>query len=258
MWLSVTLVLFGVLALGSSSSGCTDFGGWTTTCENTGTQVDLSAGGTVPGTPTPGQDRHRNQAPPSAGTTPPAPGAGVSQPEDCGPLNRCGGYTVVMIPDVTVADLASFRPAAPTLDGEPAGFGVVGMPTNLIATASVQQMSGTLLDWDVVVRFEPAAYVFDHGDGTSARHTSGGATWQALGAGQFSPTETSHVYRARGAYTVGVTVQYSASVDFGDGRWRPVPGYVTATGGGYDVRVVEVRTALVDETCSEDPSGPGC
>ena len=27
---------------------------------------------------------------------------------------------------------------------------------------------------------------------------------------------------------------------------------------GYDVRVVEVRTALVDKTCAEDPHGPGC
>ena len=26
----------------------------------------------------------------------------------------------------------------------------------------------------------------------------------------------------------------------------------------FDVRVVEVRTALVDETCRENPSGPGC
>ncbi|MDT0184161.1 hypothetical protein Q9S36_28605 [Microbacterium sp. ARD31] len=163
-----------------------------------------------------------------------------------------------MIPDVTVDDLASFRPDRPTLSGEPAGFGVVGMPTNLVATASEQVLTGTLLDWDVTVRFTPAGYVFDHGDGTSARHGTGGSTWAASGAAQFTPTETSHVYRARGTYDVGVTVQYAAAVDFGDGRWRDVPGFVTATTGGYGVRVVEVRTALVDETCAEDPGGPGC
>jgi hypothetical protein len=53
-------------------------------------------------------------------------------------------------------------------------------------------------------------------------------------------------------------VLYSASVDFGSGLWRPVPGFVEATTGGYDVRVVEVHTGLVDKTCVENPHGPGC
>ena len=174
------------------------------------------------------------------------------------PLNRCGiNYTVVTIPDVTLADLVSFVPARPSLTGEPAGIGVVGMPTNLVAAASAQQIPGRIFDYDVVVRFTPAAYRFDHGDGTSATSTSGGASWTALGQAEFTPTPTSHVYTARGTYSVGVTVLYSAAVNFGGG-WRPVAGYVEATTAGYGVRVVEVHTALVDKTCIENPSGPGC
>ncbi|WP_344736027.1 hypothetical protein [Microbacterium awajiense] len=160
-------------------------------------------------------------------------------------------------PDVTLADLASFVPARPLLSGEPAGFGVVGMPTNLVAAASEQWMPGTLLGWDVVVRFVPVGFVFDHGDGTSARSDTGGRPWASIPAAQFTPTDTSHVYRERGTYAVGVTVQYAASVDFGGG-WRPVAGYVTSTTGGYDVQVVEVSTALVERSCAEDPTGPGC
>ncbi|WP_194395621.1 PKD domain-containing protein [Microbacterium atlanticum] len=159
---------------------------------------------------------------------------------------------------MTLADIASFRPASPTLGGEPAGFGVVGMPTNLVATASEERIPGTVLGWDVTVRFVPTAYIFDHGDGTSSRTSTGGTTWAALGQGQFTPTPTSHVYRERGTYAVSVTVEYAASVDFGNGAWRSVPGVVRAEGPGYGVRVVEVRTALVDRTCAEDPSGPGC
>jgi hypothetical protein len=179
-------------------------------------------------------------------------------PEDCGPLNRCIEYRVVGFPDITLADIASFRPAQPTLGGEPAGFGVVGMPTNLLATASEQHIPGTVLGWDVTVRFEPVAFVFDNGDGTTTRSSTGGASWTSLGQGQFTPTATSHSYRARGTYAVSVTVEYAASVDFGDGSWRTVPGVVRAQAGGYDVRVVEVRTALVERTCAEDPAGPGC
>ncbi|WP_349427707.1 hypothetical protein [Microbacterium sp. LWS13-1.2] len=178
-------------------------------------------------------------------------------PEDCGPLNRCIDYTVVGLPEVTLADLASFRPAAPALGGEPAGFGVVGMPTNLLASASEERIPGTVLGWDVTVRFVPTAYVFDNGDGTTTRAATGGSAWASLGQGQFTPTATSHAYRARGTYAVSVTVEYAASVDFGTG-WRQVPGVVRAEAGGYGVRVVEVRTALVDRTCAEDPTGPGC
>lgn len=186
------------------------------------------------------------------------PPASAPPPEDCGPLNRCIDYTVVGFPDVTLADLASFRPTPPTLAGEPAGFGVVGMPTNLLASASEQRIPGTVLGWDVTVRFVPVAYVFANGDGTTTRAATGGSSWTSLGQGQFTPTATSHVYRERGTYGVAVTVEYAASVDFGSGLWRPVPGVVRAEGAGYDVRVVEVRTALVDRTCAEDPTGPGC
>lgn len=167
-------------------------------------------------------------------------------------------YSVATPPDVTLADLASFRPAAPTLDGEPSGFGVVGMPTNIVATASEQRIPGSILGWDVTVRFVPAGFVFEYGDGDVARTAGGGATWQRLGQAQFTPTATSHVYGARGTYPVSVTVQYAAAVDFGSDVWRPVAGYVTAATGGYSVSVVEVRTALVDQTCLENPRGPAC
>ena len=119
-------------------------------------------------------------------------------------------------------------------------------------------MAGTLLGWEVTVRFVPAGFVFDYGDGATTRSTTGGASWQRLGQAQFTPTPTSHVYGERGTYPVSVSVQYAASVDFGSGTWRPVAGYVTATTTGYDVRVVEARTALVDRTCVENPRGPGC
>ncbi len=215
---------------------------------NSGTQVDIGASITDPAPPSADQNDTDTSAP--AEPAPPAPPC-PTQPDRC-------GFTVLTPPDVTAADLASFRPAAPSLTGEPAGFGVVGAPTNIVAAASEQMMTGTLLGWDVTVRFVPAGYVFDYGDGSSARLPTGGASWASLGQAQFTPTATSHVYRERGTFPVAVTVQYAASVDFGSGIWRPVTGYVTAGSGGYGVRIVEARTALVDRTCAENPGGPGC
>jgi hypothetical protein len=159
---------------------------------------------------------------------------------------------------VTLADLASFRPSSPTLASEPSGIGIVGMPTNLVSSASAQSIPGTLFGYDVVVRFTPAGYRFAYGDGATRSASSGGASWTALGQAQFTPTGTSHSYGARGDYVASVTVQYAAEVSFQGGGWRGIDGFVEVTTGGHPVQIVEARTALVDRTCSENPSGPGC
>lgn len=225
--------------------------GWGSDCSvsNSGTQVDIGGSQSRPGTDDATPSR---PGVPEASVPEPDPG-----PRDC-PLNRCDiVYDVVSLPDVTIADLVSFVPARPTLSGEPAGLGVVGMPMNVVAAASAQQIPGVLFDYDVVVRFTPAAFRFSYGDGTQRTSSFGGASWTALRQAEFTPTSTSHVYTSRGQYSVSTTVLYSADVSFGSG-WRPVPGYVEATTGGYNVRIVEVRTALVDQTCLENTSGPGC
>lgn len=261
MRLAAILVLALMPLAASAGSSCGGQSAWTH-CEvsNNGGQVDV--GGTVnqpgstggSGSGGTGGSQGGGSAGNGSGT-----GAGGNAPaaEEC-PIVGCrGNYTVVTYPDVTIDDLASFVPARPSLGGEPAGFGVVGTPTNIVAGASTHTLTGPLLGWDVTVRFRPAGYVFDYGDGSSARTTTGGATWASLGLPQFSPTSTSHVYRERGTYTVSLTLQYSADVDFGSG-WRPVPGYVNAPAPPYTLEVLEVRTALVDRTCAENPTGPGC
>ncbi len=261
MRLAAILVLALMPLAASAGSSCGGQSAWTH-CEvsNNGGQVDV--GGTVnqPGS-TGGSGSGGTGGSQGGGSGGNGSGTGAegnaTAAEEC-PIVGCrGNYTVVTYPDVTIDDLASFVPARPSLGGEPAGFGVVGTPTNILAGASTHTITGPLLGWDVTVRFRPAGYVFDYGDGSSARTTTGGATWASLGLPQFSPTSTSHVYRERGTYTVSLTLQYSADVDFGSG-WRPVPGYVNAPAPPYTLEVLEVRTALVDRTCAENPTGPGC
>ena len=239
------------LSVAAALSGCGAEAVWSScSVTNSGSQVEISASTTSPGSP--------GGSPGSSGSSGgPAPEAAVDPEEDCGLLGCRPGYTVVTLPDVTIDDLAAFRPAPPVVQNEPAGFAVVGLPANLVARAAPQTMQGTLLGWEVSVRFTPTGFVLDHGDGTTSRTTTGGASWVALGLPQFSPTATSHVYRDRGEVTARTTVHYSAAVDFGTG-WRPVDGYVTATSDGHGIRVVEAATALVDATCAERPRSPGC
>lgn len=274
-WLAQTLVITvassAIVLSGSAAVACGEGSGWTCDSYNSGTQVDVVGNQTTPGG---GGGGGESWWPPSMGPAPEPvpPKRNVQLPNT--PHNPaifcpdCETDPVVEepappaeddpgIPAVTAADLASFAPGAPALAGEPSGAGVVGMPVNFVASAAPQTTAGSLFGRAVNVEFTPVAFVFDHGDDTSARSASGGATWESLGQAQFSATPTSHAYAERGSYVAAVTVEYAARVDFGTG-WRAVPGVVTATTGGYAIEVYEVRTALVAQTCAENPAGPGC
>ena len=246
------VVILAIVAMSpvNQGTGCGGGSAWTQChASNSGSQVTIGASS---GHGSNGGEASRTRSD-HARAASPAP----AEPECLTAICR-GNYADVTVPDVTLADLASFTPARPALTGEPRGVGVVGLPTNLVASASEQRMSGRILDFDVTVRFVPAGFVFDYGDGSTRRSSTAGVSWSRAGQASFTPTATSHVYTKPGTYPVRVTVLYAPSVDFGSGVWRPVDGYVRATSGGYDVRVVEVRTALVDRTCLENPSGPGC
>lgn len=161
------------------------------------------------------------------------------------------------IPQPTLADVARFAPASVPLVDEPDGVGVVGMPMNFVVDAQTHERTGTLFDLPVTVRFTPASVLFVHGDGTSRVSDGGGRSWATLGLAQFSATPTSHAYTARGSYTVSAVVRYAAQVNFGNG-WVAVPGVLEIPTTSGDVQIFEVRTALVDKTCLENPGGVGC
>jgi len=245
------------------------------TDKGTSDSLDVSATQTRPGHT---ESTHRTG---KTGTVPPAPSRPVSEdavpdldlPDatavDCvspaipctttpEPAETTQPDTVRRIPTVTISDLASFRPDTPSLASEPDQVGITGLPTNLVATTGTQTVHGMLLGFTVTVRFTPHHYTFTHGDGTTTTTRTPGTTWQTSGDVQFTPTATSHAYTDRGRYTATVTVAYTPAVDFGDGTWRTVAGYITATSPAQTIHVYEAHTALVAHTCTEDPHGKGC
>ncbi|MFS0853279.1 hypothetical protein [Microbacterium sp. 179-I 3D4 NHS] len=161
------------------------------------------------------------------------------------------------VPAITITDLASFSPDAVTPTVDPFNVGVAGLPANFVATATTHTRTGTLFGAPVTVRFTPVAFDFHHGDGTTTTTRTGGATWESLGVPQFTPTDTSHVYRERGTYDTSVTVHYTAEIDLGAG-FTPIDGELTTPGPTQQIRIFEARTALVQHTCLEDPHGIGC
>lgn len=157
----------------------------------------------------------------------------------------------------TIEDVAQFAPQPPRVIGEPDGVGVVGMPTNFVVDAAEHTVTGQIFDVPVTVRFTPVSYVFDYGDGGTRETTSPGTSWDDLDVPQFTATDTSHSYGAAGEYEASVTIRYAAEADAGGG-WFPIAGLLELNTPTTVIRVVEVDTALVERTCDEDPSGPGC
>ncbi|WEO78421.1 hypothetical protein BJQ94_05130 [Cryobacterium sp. SO2] len=171
----------------------------------------------------------------------------------CVPQTPCDPALVVR-----VSDLVSIEADAPTQGMEPDGWLVVGIPTNFFATASVHLRSGPLLGAPAEVRFTPAGFTWDYGDGASGTSSDGGSSWADQGLLEFSETSTTHVYEKTGTITIGLTVSYSAEYRFAGGEWRAVEGLLAVPASPITAIADRAGTVLVAEACSANPDGPGC
>ncbi len=260
-------ILSGAAADGDSA-GVGSFGANRSTVKNSGTQVDLveqrgesgDAGSTW--VPSRAQSDDRSALGPVnyANETPIRRVGDLSNQVDCG-LAMCLDPVAPAdpgLPTVTAADIASFRPDPSELASEPTGVGIVGLPANILTGTRAHVVAGTLFDVPAQVRFTPARHLFTYGDGSSRTTVSAGSTWAALGVPQFTPTATSHVYGARGEYTITLETSYAAEATFDGVTWIPVDGLVTPEATTAPIQVLEARTALVGQTCVENPRAAGC
>ena len=159
---------------------------------------------------------------------------------------------------VTLSDIAAFVPQAVTLQSEPQGWALVGLPVNFVAGASSHVVSGRLLGSAANVRFTPIAFAWSYGEGTSVTTTSPGATWAALGLPAFSATATSHVYRALGSYRVSVTVSYSAAYQYVGSGWVAISGRLNRLAATTIEVVSGGVPLLVTQPCGRGSVGLGC
>ena len=175
----------------------------------------------------------------------------IAAPTAACPL--CSAETIIR-----VSDLQNFpAPIAPT-GMEPNGWAIVGLAANFWTGASAHISDGLLLGQPAQVLFTPISYHWNFGDGSAATSSTGGASWEALGLAEFTTTDTSHKYTAKGTYSVILTIDYHADYSFGDQGWRPVDGIVTVPSAPFTVMAANESTVLVAEDCLANPRGPGC
>jgi len=172
-------------------------------------------------------------------------------------LKLAPGRTAPVQP-ITIADLVSFRPNPGTDTAEPDGWTVIGLATNFIGSSVPEVHDGTLLGQSASVRFTPVAWHWAYGDGTTASLGTGGATWEALGIGEFDQTPTSHAFRTAGTYTVELTIDYAAEYRFGATPWTPIAGTLSLAANPITLTAGDAKTVLVGRDCTVNPAGPGC
>lgn len=160
---------------------------------------------------------------------------------------------------VTISDIASFTPDAPTVATEPGAWGILKLHTNVIASAAQHVRSGTLLGGPAEVNFIPIGFTFDYGDGQATTTATGGDTWAALGLAEFSKTATSHRYTTPGTKTIAAEVTYAAEYRVGGGDWRPVVGTLSIpTETPHTIQIVRNSTVGVDKPCTPGRTAVGC
>ena len=193
---------------------------------------------------------------------------GSGDPAASAPPDKCLGRVIVKegecaptIPTpttVTLSDVAAFRPDVGTNAMQPNGWAVVGLDTNFLSRGGADVVAGTLLGGPAEVRFTPVAWTWSYGDGATRRATTAGGLWGELGIPEFDATPTSHVYAAKGNYTITLTIDYVAEYRLGSGAWVPIAGVLSLPSNPLTITVGSAKTVLVEDDCRVNPSGPGC
>jgi hypothetical protein len=252
---SVVLAVQAIASLGASMGGCTGFDELTGACSASGSidgsNVNLGASQDIDGS-------SANTGDGSAAVDDSSGDAGVFDPSVLRYDFTCQDPVACAAAAVHLSDLISFHPAEPTTGMEPAGWAIVKLDANFLASAGTDIQNGTLLGQPAQVRFTPSAFHWDYGDGTTRTSDDGGSTWAQLGIPEFSPTSTSHAYLSSGSFTVHVSTTYTAEYRFANLPWQAIPGSLNESAPEFVVVVGTAKTVLVDQDCLANPNGPGC
>jgi hypothetical protein len=162
------------------------------------------------------------------------------------------------LPELTLSDIASFAPGVGSQHMEPNGWIVTGLHTNFYSDAANSTVTGTLLGYAVAVRFTATAWRWDYGDGSSTTSATPGASWAALGLKEFDATATSHVFATPGAFTITLSVGFSAEYQFAGQPWKAIAGTLWADAPPLTAVSGDADTVLVARDCLVNPGGPGC
>lgn len=155
-------------------------------------------------------------------------------------------------PVLTVEDFRRLPLAPPVLILQPdRGWVLVNIET-IVRTERVEQTFHTdLAGYGVEVVATPERFHYEFGDGTDLWTTSAGHP--------YPDHDTFRVYEQTGTYQVTLTTEWSGRYRIeGDDTWYPVTGTAQTSTTSAPFEVVERRSRLVDDLCTDVPKPDDC
>lgn len=161
------------------------------------------------------------------------------------------------LPVFTVQDLQRLEVSPAVSSVEPAPDTLVGLNTNVFATAAPQTFTTELAGFPVQVRVAPETFTWDFGDGATLGPTPNAGEPLPVGSWDV-PTETSHVYSATGDMSVQLTTTFSGQYSLAGGPWLPVDGVSTVVSDPVQLSVWRSTVRNYADDCLVNPAGKGC
>ncbi|WP_227471451.1 hypothetical protein [Paenarthrobacter sp. YJN-5] len=178
-----------------------------------------------------------------------------------GPTCLYGPEPHNILDDIAARILTDFRqlPLNPgTLTTQPFPNTLTGAPTNFYATTTPQTFNLTILGQNVHLTATPTTYTYTYGDGQTLGPTP--ATGHPVPDTEIltTTTQTSHTYTTTGNYPTTLTTTYTGTYTVNNGPPLPINGTLNLTTTPQTIHVWKTETALVADTCEQNPHSWGC
>ncbi|MFJ4026862.1 hypothetical protein ACIPWF_05460 [Paenarthrobacter sp. NPDC089989] len=178
-----------------------------------------------------------------------------------GPTCLYGSEPQNVLADIAARILTDFQqlPINPgTLEAQPFPNTLTGGPTNFYTTTTEQHFDTTILGQHVHLTATPTTHTYHFGDGQTLGPTP--ATGYPIPTNTWltTDTRTSHTYTVTGNYPTTVTTTYTGTYSVNNGPPLPINGTLTLTTTPKTIHVFKTETALVADTCEQNPKSWGC
>ncbi|QHT58135.1 hypothetical protein GXP71_20010 [Cellulomonas sp. H30R-01] len=157
-----------------------------------------------------------------------------------------------VLPVFTVEDFRRLPLAPPVLILQPDRGWVLVNKETVVRTERVEQTFQTnLAGYDVEVVASPERFHYNFGDGTDL--------WTRSAGHAYPDHDTFRVYETTGTFQVTLTTEWSGRYQIaGDDTWYPVTGTAQTSTTSAPFEVVERRSRLVDDLCTDVPKPDDC
>lgn len=180
------------------------------------------------------------------------PSTPVSQPA---PVGGAGGNQQVVVPDVTMSEVATMEVEPGQISTDRGGFGLIRAHTNFfVDSTETQVFEEQMFGRSVRVEMEPFRYEWDYGDGTSRTTSVGGYATEVFN----DETPTSHVYDDTGQFQVNLTTHYRGTYQVEGMASRPIPGTLALDADPVTADIWRAETRNVSGPCDEAQTNWGC